>query len=245
MNINVIISPSGIEELYFTNKTVVVIDVLRASNTIINALQNGAKEIIPVAAVEFAVKVSGGMFGGQTLLGGERNTKKIEGFALGNSPLEYSKEIVKGKTIVFYTTNGTPAITKGKFSDYLTICSFSNLSTVAKNLIKRKKDFEILCAGRNNTLSLEDIVCAGSLIEEISKTKDNLFLTDSAKASVALKKSMGKNIKKMLTKTEHAKLLIKNGFEDDITFCSQLNSSKVLPVFIDNVLKLSIKKSKK
>lgn len=239
MNINVIISPSGIEELYFTNKTIVVIDVLRASNTIINTLQNGAKEVIPVAAVEFAVKVSGGMFGGQTLLGGERNTKKIEGFALGNSPLEYSREIVEGKTIVFYSTNGTPAITKAKFSEYLTICSFSNLSAVAQNLIKRKNDFEILCAGRNNSLSLEDLICAGSLIEEISKTKNNLILTDSSKASVVLNKSMGKNIKKMLSETEHAKLLIKNGFEDDITFCSQLNSSEVLPIFIDNVLKLS------
>lgn len=238
MNINVIISPCGVEELYFTNKSVVVIDVLRASNTIINALQNGAKEIIPVAAVEFAVKVSGGMFGGQTLLGGERNTKKIEGFALGNSPLEYTDDVIEGKTIVFYTTNGTPAISKAKFSEYLTICSFANLSAVAKKIIKRKNNFEILCAGRNNTLSLEDIICAGSLIEEISKTKNNLILTDSARASVALYKAMGKNIKKMLTETNHAKLLIENGFEEDIKFCSKLNTTDIVPLFIDNSLRL-------
>lgn len=238
MNINVIISPCGVEELYFTNKSIVVIDVLRASNTIINALQNGAKEIIPVAAVEFAVKVSGGMFGGQTLLGGERNTKKIEGFALGNSPLEYSEEIVEGKTIVFYTTNGTQAITKAKFSEFLTICSFANLTAVANELIKKGNDFEILCAGRNNTLSLEDLICAGSLINEISKSKDDLNLTDSAKASVILNNSMGKDIHKMLAETDHAKLLIENGFEDDITFCSKLNSSNIVPLFIDNTLKL-------
>ncbi len=239
MNINVIISPCGVEELYFTSKSVVVIDILRASNTIINALQNGAKAIIPVPAVEFAVKVSGGMFGGQTLLGGERNTKKIEGFALGNSPLEYTEEFVDGKTIVFYTTNGTPAITKAKFSEFLTVCSFSNLSIVAKEMIKRKCDFEILCAGRNNTLSLEDMICAGKLIDEMSKTKDNLTLTDTAKISVELNKSLGKNIKKMLSETEHAKRLIENGFEEDITFCSQLNSSEILPVFIDNTLTLT------
>ncbi len=238
MNINVIISPCGLEELYFTNKSVVVIDVLRASNTIINALQNGAKEIIPVPAVEFAVKVSGGMFGGQTLLGGERNTKKIEGFALGNSPLEYGSEVVEGKTIVFYTSNGTPAITKAKFSEYLTVCSFANLTAVAKKLIKRKSDFEILCAGRNNSLSLEDFICAGSLIEEISKTKNNLKLSDSAKASVALNQKMNENIEKILAETDHAKLLIENGFEEDIKFCSQLNTSDIVPVFIDNSLKL-------
>ncbi|MCH8326540.1 MAG: 2-phosphosulfolactate phosphatase [Bacteroidetes bacterium] len=238
MNINVIISPCGVEELYFTNKSIVVIDVLRASNTIINALQNGAKEIIPVAAVEFAVKISGGMFGGQFLLCGERNTKKIDGFALGNSPLEYGDEVVEGKTIVLYTTNGTQAITKAKFSEFLTVCSFANLNAVAKELIKRKNDFEILCAGRNNTLSIEDLICAGSLIEKISKTKNKLNLTDSAKISVELNKSMGKNIKEMIAETNHAKLLIENGFEDDVTFCSQLNSSDIVPIFIDNTLKL-------
>jgi len=239
MNINVIISPCGLEELYFANKTVVVIDVLRASNTIINALQNGAKEIIPVAAVEFAVKVSGGMFGGQTLLGGERNTKKIEGFALGNSPLEYTDSVVEGKTIVFYTTNGTPAIVKAKFSEYLTVCSFANISAVAKNLIKKKNDFEILCAGRNHTLSLEDLICAGYLIDEIKNCKKNITLTDSAKASLTLYKSMGKNIKKFLSETNHGKLLSNNGFDEDLVFCSHVNSSEVIPVFSNNSLKLS------
>ena len=97
-------------------------------------MNNGAKEIIPVASVEFAVKVSGGMFGGLTLLGGERNTKKIEGFALGNSPLEYSAKLVKDKSIILYTTNGTKAVVKAKFSKNLYICSFLNLSAVAEHI---------------------------------------------------------------------------------------------------------------
>ena len=67
------------------------------------------------------------MFGSQNSLGGERNTKKIEGFALGNSPLEYSPEIVAGKSVVLYTTNGTKAITKAKFSSNLFICAFLNM----------------------------------------------------------------------------------------------------------------------
>src|SRR5512135_2548557 len=115
MRVNVLFSPVIADELFFTGKTVIVIDVLRASTTIITALQNGAKEIVPVATVEFAVKVSGGMFGGQTLLAGERNTKKIEGFYLGNSPLEFVPEAVSGKSIIHYTTNGTKAIVKAKF----------------------------------------------------------------------------------------------------------------------------------
>jgi len=109
MKTNVHFSYINTDELAYTGKTTVVIDVLRASTTIIQALQNGAREVIPVASVEFAVKVSGGMFGGQTLLGGERNTKKLEGFALGNSPFEYTPEVVSGKTIILFTTNGSKA----------------------------------------------------------------------------------------------------------------------------------------
>ena len=155
-------------------------------------MQNGAREVIPVASVEFAVKVSGGMFGGQTLLGGERNTKKLEGFALGNSPLEYTPEVVGGKTIILYTTNGSKAIVKAKFSENLFIAAFTNLNAVVNHLVNLNKDFEILCSGRSNNFSMEDAVCAGKLISEIQKINNDIELTDSAKASIALSKSSGK-----------------------------------------------------
>ena len=109
MKINIMFSPVNKDELYFSGKTTVVIDVLRASTTIITALSNGAKEVIPVATVEFAVKVSGGMFGGHTLLGGERNAQKIDGFALGNSPTEYEGRLIEDKSIVYYTLRATAA----------------------------------------------------------------------------------------------------------------------------------------
>jgi 2-phosphosulfolactate phosphatase len=240
MNVNVQLTSSNLDDLSFSGKTIVIIDVLRATSTIINALNNGAKEIIPVGTVEFAVKVSGGMFGGLTLLGGERNTKKIEGFALGNSPLEYSPRLVKGKSIVLYTTNGTKAIVKAKFSKNLFICSFLNLSAVAEQIIKMNIDFEILCAGRNSSFSLEDTVCAGKLIAEILKIEKDLELSDTAKASVALNKSFGKNLLKMLSETEHGKLLIENGFQDDIKFCSKLNTINSIPCFSGNVVKLLV-----
>ena len=238
MKINVLFTPVIADDLYFTGKTTVVIDVLRASSTIVAALQNGAKEIVPVGTVEFAVKVSGGMFGGQTLIGGERNTKKIEGFALGNSPLEYTEDVVAGKSIIFYTTNGTKAIVKAKFSAGLFICAFNNISAVAKHLAMLDNDFEIQCAGRSNNFSMEDTICAGKLISEIEKIKTDLSLSDSAKASVALSKSFGRSIYKMLSETEHGKQLLENGFDDDIKFCSKLNISEIVPYFIGNVLKL-------
>jgi 2-phosphosulfolactate phosphatase len=98
MKIHVLFSPLNAEELYFTGKTVVVIDVLRATSVIVTAIKNGAKEITPIASIEFALKASGS----KVLLGGERNTNKIEGFNLGNSPSEYSKENVENKSIIFF-----------------------------------------------------------------------------------------------------------------------------------------------
>jgi 2-phosphosulfolactate phosphatase len=237
MRVNVLFSPVIADELYFTGKTVVVIDVLRASTTIVTALQNGAREIVPVATVEFGVKISGGMFGGQTLLGGERNTKKVEGFALGNSPLEYTPEIVSGKTIILYTTNGSKAIVKAKFSENLYICSYLNLGAVAEQLIRTGKDVEILCAGKSNTFSLEDSVCAGRLIRRVMEKNNEIALTDTARVTMSLDDSFGKDPFEMLKETEHGKLLLQNGFEDDLKYAAGVDTSNVIPYFSTNVLK--------
>lgn len=237
MRVNVLFSPVIADELYFTGKTVVVIDVLRASTTIVTALQNGAREVVPVATVEFGVKISGGMFGGQTLLGGERNTKKVEGFALGNSPLEYTPEIVSGKTIILYTTNGSKAIVKAKFAENLYICSYLNLNAVAEQLVKLGKDVEILCAGKSNTFSLEDSVCTGALIRRVMEKNSELTLTDTARVTISLDESFGKDTFGMLKETEHGRLLLQNGFEDDLKYAAGVDTSTVIPYFSTNVLK--------
>lgn len=238
MKLNVLLSPLNADELYFTQKTTVVIDVLRASTTVIAALSNGAKEVIPVGTVEFAVKVSSGVYGGQTLIGGERNTKRIEGFALGNSPLEYTRETVENKTIVFYTTNGSKAIARAKFSDNLFVCSFNNLLGMAQHLVKLNKDVEILCAGHNNLFSLEDTVCAGMLVGRIKRLNRSAKISDSSRAAQALYEKFGDDIYKMLENTEHGKRLIQNGFKNDMEYCSRYNNTKNIPYFDGNALKL-------
>jgi 2-phosphosulfolactate phosphatase len=238
MKLNVLFSPVNADELYFTNKTTVVIDVLRASSTIITALSSGAREVIPVASVDFAVKLSGGMFGGQTLLGGERNTKMIEGFALGNSPYEYSKNVVENKYIVFYSTNGSKSIVKAKYSENLFVSSFNNLRAVADHLAKLNNDIEILCAGNDNRFSLEDSVCSGMLIEEMRKMDINIELSDSSLAAIALYEKFGINILEMLKHSEHGKKLLQNGFEGDLEYCSKYSVTSTIPSFDGKTLKL-------
>jgi 2-phosphosulfolactate phosphatase len=237
MKINVILSPANVEEINFTNKNTIVIDVLRATSTIVTALMNGAKEIIPVNSVEFAMKASTSMFGGQTLLAGERNTKKIDGFNLGNSPLEFTSENINGKAIILFTTNGSKAVVKAKYSKNLWIASFLNLSSISNHLIELNEDVEILCSGRNQVFSLEDTICAGKIILEMQNIKEDIELTDSSKAATRLAKSLGKNIKKMLMESEHGKILIENGFVDDIDYCAKLNLTDIIPFYNNNSIK--------
>jgi 2-phosphosulfolactate phosphatase len=238
MKINVLFAPELTDELYFSGRTSIVIDVLRASTTIITAVANGAKEVIPVISVDSAVKISKGLYSGSTVLGGERNTKKVDGFHLGNSPLEYTPEKINGKSIIFFTTNGTKAILKAKFSESLLICGFININSVVQKIISINKDIEIVCAGNPASFSMEDVVCAGMIISEIKKTNTDVVLTDSSKAAEVLYESSGKDIRHTLTETEHGKVLLKNGYEEDITFCSKLNTTEVIPYLSGNVIKL-------
>jgi 2-phosphosulfolactate phosphatase len=237
MKINVHFSNLFIDELYFTGKTSVVIDVLRASTVVVTALSNGARDIVPVNTFDFAMKISGNTAPGQTILGGERNTKMIEGFNLGNSPLDYLPEAIAGKTIVHYTTNGSKAIIKAKFSANLFVCCFNNLPAVANHLIALGQDVEISCAGSNGGFNLEDSICAGRLIGEINNLDDTIEPSDSAKACVSLNKSMGKNILRMLKSTEHGKLLIENGFTEDLKICAQFGTTDLIPYYISGSIK--------
>lgn len=237
MKIRTLLSPFNVEELFFTNKTTIVIDVLRATSTIVTALSNGAKEIIPVNAIEFAMKVSGDTFSGKTLLAGERNTKIIDGFSLGNSPLEYSTEIVNGKSIVLFTTNGSKAIVKAKYSSSLFISCFLNASSIAKQ-ISELPEIVIMCSGNNGLFSYEDSVCAGDLIEELSQLNDDLNLDDASKTCHFLFQKHRNQISKMLHETEHGKKLLIQDFEDDIEYCSQKNILDVIPVYDKGSIKL-------
>jgi 2-phosphosulfolactate phosphatase len=242
MKIDLSFSAGQFDDLQLRDKNVVVLDVLRASSTITVALNNGAREIIPVASIESAVKISGSLFGEVTLRGGERNGKIIEGFNLGNSPLEYSEAAVKGKSIIYCTTNGSVAMAKSRYARMLIVGSFLNLTTMVNYIREEKKDFLFICAGRLNSIgyfSLEDAVCAGMMIQKLMKDESlELNLSDSAKAAHALYKSFGRSILKMLKTSEHGKYLSEIGFADDLKICAAVDSVPVLPVQIENKIKL-------
>jgi 2-phosphosulfolactate phosphatase len=242
MKIDLSFNAVQFDDLQLREKNIIVLDVLRASTTITIALKNGAREIIPVASIESAVKISGSLFGEVTLRGGERNGKIIEGFNLGNSPLEYNETAVKGKSIIYCTTNGSVAMAKSRYARILAIGSFINLTATTNFIRDEKKDFLFICAGRANTIgnfSLEDAVCAGVMIQNLLKTESlDVELSDSAKAAYAISKSFGRSILKMLKNSEHGKYLIEQGFAEDLKICAQIDSVPVLPILAGTVIKL-------
>ncbi len=238
MKVNIIFSPNNVDDLYFTVKTTVVIDVLRATSVILKALNVGAKEVIPVGSIDFAMKISVNSHGGQTLLCGERNTKIIYGFDLGNSHKEYTEENVKGKSVILFTTNGSKAIVKAKYSDKVFIASFNNLSKMAEHLVSLNKDVEIIASGSSGIFCMEDTICAGALVKKMIENNSDIELTDASNASLILNDKFGSDIAEMMSNCEHGILLKENGFESDIEFCSTVDNIPIIPNFTGGEIKL-------
>jgi 2-phosphosulfolactate phosphatase len=238
MRMDCLLTPALTDEQALRERTVVVIDVLRASTSIITALGNGAKEVIPVATVESAVKISGNLAAGATLLGGERNGRIIEGFHLGNSPAEYTADRVRGKSIVFSTTNGSQALVKSRYAQELIVCGFVNIGAVRDQLGDRDRDIAVVCAGRNGDFSMEDTVCCGMLVQLMLEIHgDDLPLGDAARAAQVLYRAHGKNILRMLKATEHGRYLEEIGFGGDLRLCADVDGVPVVPQLDGNVIR--------
>ena len=226
-------------DLNLKDKNVVIIDVLRTSTTMITGLANGAKEIIPTESIA-AAGIIGRNSQGQALLCGEKNGKLIEGFNLGNSVKEYSEENVKGKSLIFSSTNGTPALIKSKFARNCVVLGFVNISRVVKYLNSLGEDSIVLCAGKAEEFSLEDTVCAGMLISLLTSkqiAKHQYELSDSAVGAAKLYLSYKKDLLKMMHDSEHGKYLVSLGFGQDLVDCSMVDVYDILPVQRNGVIK--------
>lgn len=240
MRIQVIPTAQQAQDIDFSGKTAVVIDVLRATSVITTALDNGAQEVIPVKTVEHAQSLYATC--DNALRGGERNALKIEGFELSNSPLEYKKKTVEGKTIIFTTTNGTNAINNVKGADEVVLACFRNAEAVV-NHFKRlpdpptpfqrgnrdSRDIVIVCAGTEGRFSLDDGLCAGMLIE-LLKQQNEVELDDLGLLLNRFYNESKDNLLKALSECYHLKRLFTLGFYDDIKFCLETNCVTTVPV---------------
>jgi 2-phosphosulfolactate phosphatase len=239
IQLHVHVTPHQVDELALRDATVVAVDVLRAGTTVITALANEAREVIPTSTVEVAARISGNLAGSVTLLSGERNGKIIEGFHLGNSPAEFTVERVRGKSIVFSSTNGSPLFLKAKYAREMAVCGFVNISAVVSFLKKHSGDAHILCAGNGGGFCMEDAVCAGMLIHLLGEDGVvELGLDDAGMAALLLYKAAAKNLAGMVRKTAAGRYLGSIGFGEDVKLCSAVDTVPVLPVLDGTVLRL-------
>lgn len=236
MNIQVISTAQQAQDINFTNRIAVVIDVLRATSVITTALNNKAQCVIPVKTIEEAQSLYASCDASKTLLGGERNALKIEGFDLSNSPLEYKKHAVEGKTIIFTTTNGTNAIDNVKGAKEVILACFRNAQAVVDYVAKFGKDIAIVCAGTEGRFSLDDGMCAGMLIELLKQ--QTAVETDDLGLLVTQYYNQNKtNLLGALSNCYHLKRLFTLGFYDDIRFCLETSCVTTIPEVTEGKIK--------
>lgn len=228
MKIQVVATARQLSAVPTENKTVVVIDVLRATSVITTALMNGASAVWPVSSAEEAGRLAEKFAPGWAFRCGEREGRKIPGFDLGNSPLEFTKNIVAGKNIILTTTNGTVAIQQSHAASRLYIVSFLNLSFAAMKLAEFQDELLIACSGTNDLFSMDDALCAGMLIDTISQFQP-LQVDDLGLTLQSFARQPGSLFQK-LRNCYHLNYLLSIGYREDVDYCLQTDLFKVLPV---------------
>ncbi len=220
----------------FHGAVVVVIDVLRATSTILAALENGAARVLPVESIETATRLVSLSERGDKLLAGEQKGLPIEGFDLFNSPSELDKKTIGGRTIILATSNGTPAIAAAAArADRLLICSILNVDAVAEE-ISGNSDIVIICSGNHGRLAAEDLLCAGLLLATLTPPVDPVILDDSASTALLLAETYGEDIEGFLRTTDRGQQLIGLGYGKDIDYCSRRGSVSRVPELLQGLI---------
>ena len=230
--IDVCLSPDLMHLYPVEDKTVVVVDILRATSCMTTAFAHGIKSITPFANLNECVAMKEkGYF-----TAGERDGKKVEGFDLGNSPFEYMDEKLKGMKIAFTTTNGTQAIAKSAGAREIIIGSFLNLSAVTQYLLKGKNNILIVCAGWKGKVNLEDTLFAGAVVDQL---KDQAVPDCDAPLAAQHLYSLAKhNLVEFLKDSSHVKRLAKLNIHKDIEFCLTPDKYPIVPVLHNGVLEI-------
>ena len=224
--VDVCFSPHLYPIYHRDDNIVVVIDILRATSAICTAFEYGVEKMIPVASLEEATEYKNKGY----LVGAERNGIAIEGFDFGNSPYGYMTEIIKDKTVVISTTNGTQAIEAARNAYQVVIGAFTNITSLCDWLKLQNKNVLLLCSGWKNKFNLEDTLFAGAVADILLKEEKLFKSGDGALAAVFLSRSAKRNPYKYLRNSSHTERLASLGLKHDIKYCLTLDKTDIIPV---------------
>lgn len=226
--LHTLLSPRLLDVYDVSDSIVVVIDVFRATSTIATALCNGAEKVIPVDSVDQCIE-TGKRTGGITA--GERDGKVIPGLSYGNSPAEYPRSFIEGKTLVLTTTNGTRLLHMALNNGAAEVVtgSFPNISAVCRFLVSQQKNVYLGCSGWKDRFNLEDTLFAGAVIHEI---KEHFTIhCDSSLMAADMYEMHRDNMNSFIRRTTHWHRLASYGLEKDLEYCVSRDVANVLPIY--------------
>jgi 2-phosphosulfolactate phosphatase len=229
-SLHTVLSPALLDLYEVKDSVIVIIDVLRATSTIATALYNGATAVIPVDDISKCINISNAIGG---ITAGERDGKIAEGLQYGNSPFEYPREFIGGKTLVLTTTNGTKllhmALARG--ASHIITGSFPNYSAVCEYLIGQNKPVILGCAAWKDRVNIEDTLFAGALIHKI---KDHFSIQcDSSNLAETLYENAKDDLYGFIQKKNatHYWRLTNFGLEKDLRYCLTPDVANVVPFY--------------
>jgi 2-phosphosulfolactate phosphatase len=241
MRIDVVFGPPTVTPALITGRVVAVIDVLRASTSIARALGNGARNVVPLESADEVITRAKQFDRGEVRLAGERKMLIVPGFDLGNSPREFTREAVDGKTVLLTTTNGTAAMVGLQTARDVVIASYVNLEAVSvlmRTAARAGTDITIICAGRDRLFSLEDAACAGRYVRAIAKRLSKVELGDGAFAATVIDRKYGDRLDQLFADSEAGQALAEAGFGEDLETCAAVDSCPVIPILQDRQITL-------
>lgn len=225
--VEVCLSPALYPYYENTGATVVVTDILRASSAIVTAFMNGVERIIPVGSLEEAKAMKDKGF----MVAAERDGLVRDFADFGNSPYNFSPERVKGKPIVYSTTNGTHAIHMASTGSEVLIGAYLNLQATADHVLGQGRDLLVLCAGWKNKFNLEDTLYAGALARLVLQDERYGTICDSTLGAIDLFEKAEPELLTYIDKVAQKGRLAKNGLDDVIPYCHEFDLTRLVPVF--------------
>jgi 2-phosphosulfolactate phosphatase len=235
VRVDVVLTADEVVPGALAGATVLVVDVLRASTTIIAALAAGCAGITPVADPVEARRRAGAH---GVLLAGERRGEPIPGFDLGNSPLEFTRERVSGRTVVLTTSNGTRALLAAREAHTIGIAAFVNLTAATEWAVAEARDLIVICAGERGRRSLEDHVCAGLLVEGVRARAADASMSPAAREALAAARRYGREVARLAADSPWARKLAASGRGRDVTACLALDTTPFVPRYLPSVDKV-------
>jgi 2-phosphosulfolactate phosphatase len=238
VRLDVAATPNAVAPAVLPGTTVLVVDVLRASTTIIAALGNGSAAVVPVGDAAEARARARAEPEGTALIAGERRGEPLAGFDLGNSPLEFTRERVGGRLVFLTTSNGTRALLAARRAPAVGVAALVNATAAAAWAAAEGRDLLVLCAGARGRRALEDEVCAGALAASVLARDGRFVPTAGAQAARRAAARYGKEVGRLRDDAPWARHLVGAGRSLDVDACLALDTTTLVPRYLPGVDKI-------